>query len=105
MRMYWTKASIPELADLPPEQQRRLWRRCCPRAFLHWQVWVALLLGWAIGGGLLYLGQRVTDAWWGVFLAIPPASLIATLICTPTCVAFARPYLRAAREHASQTQP
>ena len=41
MKIYWTLASIPELADLPPQQQVALWRRYSWRALRSWRALIA----------------------------------------------------------------
>jgi len=55
MTIYWTIKSIPELAQLPPKKQRRVWRRAYGRAFGHWQTWAA----WALCGVLGVLGSNL----------------------------------------------
>ena len=54
--MYWRWNRIPELADLPPEERKRLWEEArrdpfCPNDLL----WLALVLGIAIAGGIVLI--------------------------------------------------
>jgi len=52
MQLYWSLASIPELAALPPNERRRTWRAAHWRARRDWRMWATLLvsaLGCATG--------------------------------------------------------
>ena len=82
MRIYWTIKSIPELAGLPPDQQRRLWREGYWQAFRHWSMWVSLAavgLGAGIGSYLGPLsGLQVVGAALGGAIGSFPASIVST---------------------------
>jgi hypothetical protein len=42
MQIYWTLKSIPELAQLPRAERRRVWRHVYWKTFDHWQAWAGL---------------------------------------------------------------
>jgi hypothetical protein len=51
--VYWRWNRIPELADLPPEERKRLWTEARRDPFRMTDLaWFALVLGVAIGAGL-----------------------------------------------------
>ena len=43
MRIYWTFKSIPELADLPARERRRVWRAAYYKVLNQWQTYTILL--------------------------------------------------------------
>jgi hypothetical protein len=103
MNVYWSLKSIPELADLPPRERRRLWRACWGKVACHWQV---LFVGFGLvpatsAAGLYlagYLALAIGLGWPLAFLVVlgilcPAAGFIGTQLCVPV----ARPYLRVAR--------
>ena len=59
MKIYTSLKSIPELADLSPQERMIAWHSCQGKTNAHWQTWVgsfvALLVALAVGGGILYL--------------------------------------------------
>jgi hypothetical protein len=109
MKIYWTRDSVPELADLPPRERRRLWRECWGKVLWHWPV---LLVGFvllpALLGGALYLTGYLALA---VGLGWPLALLLASgvfgatygFILEQVSIPIARPYLRAARDATQQS--
>ena len=56
MKIYTSLKSIPELADLTPQERMIAWHNCQGKANAHWQTWVgsvvAMLVVVAIGGGI-----------------------------------------------------
>jgi hypothetical protein len=44
MKIYWTKKSIPELSQLPDEERKAIWRRCCAKATGNWKTWIVLFV-------------------------------------------------------------
>jgi hypothetical protein len=44
MNIYLTSRSIPELALLPEGKREALWQRCHPKAWRHWQTWLAFFI-------------------------------------------------------------
>lgn len=51
--MYWRWSRIPELADLPPQERKRLWYKARRDAFhLTDFLWLALILGVMIVAGI-----------------------------------------------------
>jgi len=70
MKIYFTSRSIPELAALPAERRSRIWERCHPKAWRHWQTWVALfglLVGYSGGFYLAVFAQPDTSFSWPLF--------------------------------------
>jgi hypothetical protein len=52
MKLYWSINSIPELADLPKEKRKEVWKSCHIKCFLHWQIWAsAVLFGLGVAAG------------------------------------------------------
>jgi hypothetical protein len=41
MNIYLTSRSIPELVSLPEGEREAFWQRCHPKAWRHWQTWLA----------------------------------------------------------------
>jgi hypothetical protein len=82
MRMYWTIKRIPELAGLPPQEQRRLWRDGYSEAHRHWQTWASLAItgvGAAVGlylGGLV--GWKFVGSAIGAALGAVPHAIVST---------------------------
>ena len=47
MKFYWKASEIPELAHLPPDARKQVWRAALLRALFHWTTltaWVVLFL-------------------------------------------------------------
>jgi hypothetical protein len=103
MKIYWSLRSIPELADLPPAEGRRLWRECWGKVLRHWQVWLMFLLLWS---GIL--GALVVSAWLALAVGLGwPLAVILVggvwggafgFLLDQVSIPLARPYLRQARE-------
>ncbi|HEX3872487.1 MAG TPA: hypothetical protein VHV77_18710 [Pirellulales bacterium] len=109
MRFYWTASTIPELAGLPPDEQKRLWKICNRLTFRHWQVWLVLILvaPWVMGCAVLSdrLFQLAGGGAEGDALRMFVNLLGAAMwigIFAQTQVAIARPYLRRHRESLNQ---
>jgi hypothetical protein len=110
MKVYWSLGSIPELADLPPKERRRLWRECWGKVLWHWPVLLVgfvlhpallLLVGFvllpaAAGGGPLLLGLAVV-------LVAGVIGPVYGFILEQVSIPIARPYLRAARDAAPES--
>src|SRR5262245_46888592 len=103
MKVYWSLASIPELADLPPRDRRRLWRETWAKVVWHRPVlWVGFVLIPAVSVGGMYLVGYLSLA---VGLGWPVSFLLVSgvvgaaygFIVTQVSGPVARPYLRAAR--------
>jgi len=41
MKIYWSYHSIPELAEMPKDEHRMIWKKHSLKAFKHWQTWIA----------------------------------------------------------------
>jgi len=82
MRIYWTLKSIPELAELPPDQRRRRWREAYLEAFHYWPMWaatVAVALGAGLGSYLGSLaGWQLAGGVVGAAVGSFPASVVMT---------------------------
>ena len=55
MNIYFTTRSIPELVSLPKHRREEIWQRCHPKAWRHWQTWLALLVLLACSAAGFYL--------------------------------------------------
>ena len=72
--MYWRWNRIPELADLPYEERKRLWNEAKRDPFrLTDFLWLAIILGIAVGAGiaLIYVPTNLS-IWIGlpIFLVV-----------------------------------
>lgn len=100
MRIYWSLKSIPELAEVPKKDRKKIWRRCFLKALRNWQTLVAgaalglcAALGNILGEILGYpcIGGAIGGAAGG-------------LICSQVAIKRARPYIREYLEHISEIQ-
>jgi len=52
MKLYWSYNSIPELADLPKEKRKEIWKSCCLKCFANFPFWCstknAIALVWLV---------------------------------------------------------
>ena len=98
--VYWTTSSIPELAHLPPEARRRVWRRCKSQAFQHWETWAALLVfALCVAGGPALTGLVIWPEVRGsAFVGVIPAAIIGGFVLGQVRAGIARPYIRAELE-------
>jgi hypothetical protein len=109
MKVYWSLAAIPELADLPPRDRRRLWRETWPKVVWHQPVVLVgfvLIPAVSVGGMYLvgYLALAVGLGWPVSFLLVSGAVGAAYgFIVTQVTIPVVRPYLRAARLAESQS--
>ena len=42
MKFHWLMENPPQLFELPPEEQRRIWRAANFKMYRHWQMWLAI---------------------------------------------------------------
>jgi hypothetical protein len=124
MKVYWSWESVPELADLPPRDRRRLWREAWGKVVWRWPVMLvglvllpamligcvfvllpAILRGWGYLVG--YVGFAADLGWpLALLLLLLVAGVVGNVygfILTQVGLVFARPYLRAARLAESQS--
>ncbi len=59
MKIYWTMKSVPELAALPKQERREVWRWANRQAFKHWQTWVGLIICSLFAGMGSHFGHAV----------------------------------------------
>jgi len=97
MRIYLTTRSIPELASLPDSKREEVWQRCHPKAWRHWQTWLAILTCMAALLASYYLAGRAMDsepfAWPLMVLAIL-LMLLGSGGFFPVLVTVTRRYIR-----------
>jgi hypothetical protein len=62
MRIYLTTRSIPELASLPDLKRAEVWQRCHPRAWRHWQTWLAFMISMCALAASYYIAARAMDS-------------------------------------------
>ncbi len=59
MKIYTSLKSIPELADLTPQERTIAWHSCQGKTNAHWQTWlgsiIAAIASGTVGVGILYL--------------------------------------------------
>jgi H+/Cl- antiporter ClcA len=89
MTIYWTIATIPELASLTPAERRRAWRAVFWKAFRHWQVWLSLVPMCVLIGVGTSLGRSAGLSWLGAAIGAGVGSLVFSAVHQR----FARPYL------------
>ncbi len=73
--MYWRWNRIPELADLPPDERKRLWNEALRDPFrLTDLLWFAAILGIGVGAGiaLIYLPAKLS-----IWIALPTYLVVA----------------------------
>lgn len=80
MKLIWNLYSTPELAELPSDDRGRLVRQSVRRAFLHWQMYLAIALaGVGVAGGW-FLGEQFDEPLAGLFFGSVIGSLVGNLI-------------------------
>jgi hypothetical protein len=106
--LYWNWREVPEVAGLSEPEKMRLWRKCYPRIYRHWQTWAAEVVCLAIALTCLCYGQillhpfghRVSLLGGTLFGCFGAA--IGVPITTLVWIAMIRPYFRREREAAEQ---
>jgi hypothetical protein len=82
MRLYWTIKQIPELAGLPADEQRRLWREGYLETLGQWQMWASLAITGAGAVVGLYLGAlvgwQIVGSAMGAALGAVPHAFVST---------------------------
>ena len=96
MNIAFTVRSIPELGNLSASEREALWQRCHPKAWRHWQTWVALALalGLFVAGFVVgVFGHPDGSLSWGrIFLGLLLATLGSSCFF-PVQVAMTRRYI------------
>jgi hypothetical protein len=95
--VYWTTGFIPELASLPVEERRRVWRKCKSQAFRHWESWAAsVVFALCVVGGPMLTGLVIWPQVHGsAFLGVLAGAPIGGVIFGQVRASMARPYIRA----------
>jgi hypothetical protein len=96
MRIAFTVRSIPELAHLPDERRAAVWQRCHPKAFRHWQTWLALLMSlglFSVGFYIAVFAQPDDSLSWGRILLGLLLVIVGSGGFFPVHVAMARRYI------------
>lgn len=103
MKICWGAISIPEMADLPPAERRRLWKAATKRACRHWQTCMAFLFAALVLAVTAPIPMFVIpdDAAYEAFLycvfisGLPLG--VAACIYQQVLIRMARPYMRTLR--------
>jgi hypothetical protein len=93
MKLYFSIKSIPELANLPEEKQKEVWRKCSGKYWQHWQTWFATLVLCAC----FALGQAVGMRFGGIpwrILCVFIGSFIGGVILNQTITSVVRSHIR-----------
>ncbi len=69
MRIYWSYSSIPELVELPANEQKARWKAAYLRIRRHWLTWICLLICALVGGLGTVIGQQFGMGVYGALLA------------------------------------
>jgi hypothetical protein len=100
MKLYWSYNSIPELADLPKEKRKEVWKTCHLKCWTSWPFWITtvaiIVIGTMVGGATLRkLGYFCSDNHYimGSFWA-GAIGIFITFIITQVEISLARPYIR-----------
>jgi ABC-type multidrug transport system permease subunit len=84
MKIYTSLKSIPELADLTPQERTIAWYSCQGKTNAHWQTWVgsiiAAIISVTVGVGLTYLILLFAHPVIGVYPAFLLGGFIAGVI-------------------------
>jgi hypothetical protein len=100
MKFYWSYKSIPELASLPRDKAKQIWKECYynHRIPTYWQIAIYVLVNWAawicLGPllGLLHTLVIHHDVFLGARIAL--AIVLASNLSTRLFVASALPHVR-----------
>jgi hypothetical protein len=93
VKLYWSYNSIPELADLPKEKRKVVWKSCHLKVFQHWLTWFSFL----ISGICVAAGIALGDFYYGRMGGIIGGAIaggIGGFIAWEIKVAKVRPYIR-----------
>jgi ABC-type multidrug transport system permease subunit len=73
MKIYTSLKSIPELADLTPQERTIAWYSCQGKTNAHWQTWlgsiIAAIASATVGVGILYIFLLLSHRMIGVYTA------------------------------------
>jgi Mn2+/Fe2+ NRAMP family transporter len=95
MKLYWSLNSIPELANLPKERRKEIWKPCRLKCLASWPFWVsmiAIIVVWLVmlsKLGYFYSDNHIIGLIWGVIV-----SVIVSFIMQQVEFALVRPYIR-----------
>ncbi len=98
MPIYWTKKSVPELANLSKEERERVWNATQGKAFRHWQMWLVLAVVFGVFWLLPNLSEVLEDRGWTKAVRMVVAGFIAgvaAIVGNFVAVTMRRPHMRA----------
>lgn len=97
MKVFFSDRSIPELADLPKEQREKIWQRCHPKGFRHWQTKVALcvyIVVYVCGSYVAVFAQPDEGFSWMLFAAGMLVIALGHVGLLSVHAHFTRPHIR-----------
>ena len=98
MPIYWTKKSVPELANLSKEERQRVWNATRWMTFRHWQIWLVLAVVAGIFWLLPDLSEVLTERGWSKAARMAVAGFIGggtMTVANFVWVTMQRPHMRA----------
>ncbi len=61
MTIFWSFKDIPELAELPRSESKKIWLKCYLKSFQNWQTWLGVIgCGLCTGFGVI-IGHTISD--------------------------------------------
>ena len=108
MSIHFTVRSIPELASLPDTKREQVWQRCHPKAWRHWQTWLALLVSLACLAGGFYLcifAQEPKGLSWQRTILGPLLLIVGSGGFFPIQIAMTRRYIAEELRRESRLSP
>jgi RsiW-degrading membrane proteinase PrsW (M82 family) len=94
MKIYWSYNSIPELADIPKEKRKEIWKPCSLKCLASWPFCVsaiAMIVVWFIlvKLGFFYSDNHTISSIWALIV-----TAIVGFILKQVELALLRPYIR-----------
>jgi len=63
MKIFWSFKSIPELAEMPKSEAKKIWLRCYLKSYRSWQAWLALIICGACAAFGYIIGYTISDTY------------------------------------------
>ena len=94
MHIYLTSRSLPELAALPKTKREQVWQRCHPKAWRHWQTWLAFLVSLACYAAGFYFAvfTQPESSWQRTLLGVL-LIIVGSAAFFPVQIAMTRRYI------------